>query len=99
MLHNFVCSPSGNRTPRFLRHIHEYVFTQKLLPDEIRSDYKPKTKLWVDLVSLFSPAMFVNSATDEDANAAFAIDKTGAMSVVALRHISSDDEVLIAYTE
>lgn len=99
MQYNLVCSPSGNRTPRFLRHIHEYVFTQKSLPDEIRSDHKPKTKLWVDLVSLFSPAMFVNSATDEDANAAFAIDKTGAMSVVAIKNIASDDEVLIAYTE
>ena len=80
------------------RHIHEFVYTQTQLPDELDSGYKPKTKLWIDLIYINSPAMWIHSATDADANAMFVGNSRQGLKVVAVKKIEAFDEVVVAYS-
>ncbi len=80
------------------RHIHEfvYVYTQTQLPDVLDSGYKPKTKLWIDLIYINSPAMWINSASDADANAMFVGNSRDGLKVIAVKKIEAFDEVVVA---
>ena len=81
-----------------IRHIHEFVYTQTELPDVLDEFYKPKTKLWSDLIQIYSPAMWINSASDADANAMFVGNSRDGLKVVAIKKIEAFEEVVVAYS-
>jgi len=77
------------------RHLHEFVCVGPS-PEFLDCDAAKRVR-WLDLVSIKSPALFINSAPLNDANCEFCIDAEGDVVIRTLKNIRQGDELLIHY--